>query len=199
MRPWIPVLLVAAAIAPAADAQLVLLPSDTPLTVPGGGSGSATSWVSTDVSAATTGVQLYLGVSFADPANSGAMLYLLGPNTVPPSGFCYLGCAAGGDVYMIVDDAAPATCTSLGCCQTGCGSAGSPVYCSPLDSLTAFFGGEPSAGDDWGFQAGDGPPTAGTVIEDWVLYLELDGGVFFDGFETGDTIAWQPLTRDHMD
>ena len=190
MNPRILAFVVVSIVASSANAQLILYPNDTPLTVPDGGAGDATSWLTTNVSATTTGVRVYVEVTFSDPANSGSMLYLLGPNLVPPSGFCYLGCAAGGDVFMIIDDAAPENCATLGCCQSGCGSPGNPVWCHSYDSLVDFFGGEPSSGYPWGFRAGDGPPTAGTVIEDWILYLDLEGGVFFDGFESGDALLW---------
>jgi hypothetical protein len=172
------------------SAQLVLYPSDTPLVIPNGGAGNATSWVSTTFAGTVTGLQVYAEITFANPGSSGALLNLVGPNTVPPSGFCYLGCVSGGDAYMIMDDAAPQSCEALGCCVSGCGAPGNPVYCSPFDSLTDFFGNEPSDGAPWGFQAGDGPPTGGTVIQNWNLTLMIEGGLFFDGFESGDTSAW---------
>jgi hypothetical protein len=182
-------------VASVSDAQLVLYPSDTPLVIPNGGAGSATSWVSTDFHATVTGLQVYAEITFSDPENSGAMLDLVGPNTVPPSGFCYLGCVSGGDAYMIMDDAAPQSCQDLGCCTSGCGQPGNPVFCSPLDSLTDFFTGEASDGAPWGLKAGAGPPTGGTVLETWHLTLTLEGGLLFDGFDSGDTSAWSVTQR----
>jgi hypothetical protein len=139
------------AFAGTSSAQLVLYPTDTPLVIPNGGDGNATSWVSTNVHATVTGLQVYVEITFSNPDNSGAMLYLLGPNTVPPSGFCYLGCASGGEAFIIMDDAAPQSCQALGCCASGCGEPGHPVFRSPFDSLTAFFGNEQSDGAPWGF------------------------------------------------